>query len=146
MLNLTRGGVMPGIILAERLNTARKELGWSQEVLAEKCNLPYETIKNICTGRTPDPKVSTLQALSNGTGYPMDCLMGNCNHISGERNLLKDYRSCGSHGKTIIEHIARYEADAVKNNVEIRDTYENPCPIIDGPVTEQCRIIPRFKA
>lgn len=135
---------MPGRILAENLNVIRKELKWSQEMLAEKCGLPYETIKNICTGRTPDPKVSTLQALSTGTGYPMDCLMGNCKHTSKEMDLLKNYRVCDSHGKNIIEFVAQYEADAVKNCVETKDAYNNPCLIIDEP-TEQGRIIPRFK-
>lgn len=145
MLNLTRGGVMPGRILAENLNVIRKDLKWSQEMLAEKCNLPYETIKNLCTGRTPDPKVSTLQALSKGTGYPMDCLVGNCKHASDERVLLKNYRSCDSHGKNLIGFVAQYVADAFNNCVETKNTNKNLCSVIDEPITEQCRIIPHFK-
>ena len=124
---------MPGRILAENVNKIRKMYGWSQEVMAEKCNLPYETIKNICAGRTLDPKTSTLQAISNGTGFPMDCLMGTCQHTEGERNLLKNYRVCDSHGKQLIELVAQYEADAIKNYVKTKDDDRNPCLSIDAP-------------
>lgn len=136
---------MPGRILAENLNRIRKEYGWSQEVTAEKCNLPYETIKNICAGRTLDPKASTLQAISDGTGYPMDCLMGNCKHTLDERDILKDYRSCDSHGKDMIRMVAKYEADAIKNCVRIKDVDKTPCLILDEPINEQGKIIPRYK-
>ena len=101
---------MPGRILAENLNRIRKENGWSQEVTAEKCNLPYETIKNICAGRTLDPKASTLQAISNGTGYSMDCLMGVCQQPKDEIVLMQNYRSCDAHGQALIGLVAHYEA------------------------------------
>lgn len=125
---------MPGRILAERINIIRKELGWSQEVLAEKSGLPYETIKNICTGRTPDPKVSTVMALSEATGFAMNCLMGKCNHTSQERFLLRNYRSCGPHGKSIIEFIAKYEASAVKSDREAKDKHKIPCLVPHGDI------------
>lgn len=125
---------MPGRILAERINIIRKELGWSQEVLAEKSGLPYETIKNICTGRTPDPKVSTVMALSEATGFAMNCLMGKCNHTSRERFLLRNYRSCGSHGKSIIELVAKYEAGAVKSDRESLCKHKIPCIVPHGDI------------
>lgn len=125
---------MPGKIISKRVNEVRKALGWSQETLAEKSDLPYETIKNICAGRTLDPKASTMIAISRATGVSVNCLMGECNHTPQERALLNNYRSCGSHGKSIIEFIARYEAGAVKNDREATDKHKVPCLVPHGDI------------
>ena len=58
MSNLTQGEYMPGKILSRRLQEILIDLNWTKEMLAEKSGLPFETIKNIYYGRTPDPKVS----------------------------------------------------------------------------------------
>lgn len=119
---------MPGQILCKRVNEILIELGWSKEMLAEKSGLPYETIKNICYGRTLDPKVSTVMAISEATGYSMNCLMGKCQHTTHEKILLREYRSCSVHGKNRIEMVARYEA-ATGDKIDPFRGREIPCSV-----------------
>lgn len=125
---------MPGQIISKRLQEILIELGWNKETLAEKSGLPYETIKNIYYGRTPDPKVSTVLAIADATGHSMNCLMGKCPHTPQEKAILKNYRTCGRHGKDIIELIARYEAGAVKSERDAFGKHKIPCMIPHGDI------------
>jgi len=133
--NLTQGkGFMPGQILSKRVQEILIELEWSKEMLAEKSGLPYETIKNIYYGKTPDPKISTVMAISDATGYSMNCLMGKCPHTPKEKAILRNYRSCGQHGKSIIELVAKYEAGSVKCERESFDKHLIPCLLPHGDI------------
>ncbi len=125
---------MPGQTISKRLQEILIELGWSKETLAEKSGLPYETIKNIYYGRTPDPKVSTVLAIAEATGHSMNCLMGKCPHTPKEKAILRNYRSCGRHGKDIIELIAKYEAGAVKSDRDALGKHIIPCMIPHGDI------------
>lgn len=123
---------MPGQILSKRLQDILIELKWTKEMLAEKSGLPFETVKNIYYGRTPDPKVSTVMAIAEATGYSMNCLMGKCSHTPAEKILLRNYRSCGVHGKGIIELVAKYESSSVKTERECPNKHSIPCIMPHG--------------
>lgn len=125
---------MPGAIISKRLQEILAQLGWSKEYLAEKSGLPLETVKNIYYGRTPDPKVSTLDAIAEATGHSINCLMGKCPHTTQEKILLRQYRSCGKHGKSIIELIAKYEAISAKAEREAFGKHSIPCVIPHGSI------------
>ncbi|MBQ5607917.1 MAG: helix-turn-helix domain-containing protein [Oscillospiraceae bacterium] len=105
-------------MLCERLRQLTNEKGWSLQYLAEISDLPLETVRNIYYGKTPDPKVSTVMKLAKSFNLTVNCLMGQCSHTPQERAILINYRSCGKHGKSIIEHIAKYEAGAMKKERE----------------------------
>lgn len=125
---------MPGHILSKRVQEILIELGWSKETLAEKSGLPYETIKNIYYGRTADPKISTVMAISEATGYAINCLMGKCQHSPQEKAILRNYRACGIHGKSIIELVAKQEANRSKAERESLDRHSIPCLIPSGDI------------
>lgn len=125
---------MPGQIISKRLQEILIELGWTKETLAERSGLPLETIRNIYYGKTPDPKVSTVLAIADATGHSMNCLMGKCPHTPQEKAILRNYRSCGKHGKDIIELIARYEAGSVKSDREKADKHLIPCLLPHGDI------------
>lgn len=125
---------MPGKILSERLKEVLNELGWTKEKLADESGLSLETVKNIYYGKTPDPKISTVMAISEATGYGMNCLMGKCQHTPQEKIILRYYRSCGRHGKSIIELVAKYEAVSVKSERESYDTHMIPCLLPHGEI------------
>ncbi len=125
---------MPGQILSKRLQDVLNELGWSKEKLSEESGLPLETIKNIYYGKTADPKVSTVLSIANATGRSMNCLMGQCPHTPQEKLILRNYRSCGPHGKSLIELIAKYEAGTVKNERESTDKHLIPCLLPHGDI------------
>ncbi|MBQ7765955.1 MAG: helix-turn-helix transcriptional regulator [Lachnospiraceae bacterium] len=125
---------MPGQILSKRLQEILIDLNWTKEKLAEQSGLPVETIKNIYYGKTADPKVSTVLAIAEATGYSMNCLMGKCAHTPQEKAILRNYRSCGPHGKSLIELIAKYEAGAVKGEREAADKHLIPCLLPHGDI------------
>lgn len=125
---------MPGQIISKRLQEILIELGWTKETLADKSGLPLETIRNIYYGKTPDPKVSTVLAIAEATGHSMNCLMGKCPHTPVEKAILRNYRSCGPHGKAIIELIAKYEAGSVKSEREAFDKHMIPCLLPHGDI------------
>ena len=125
---------MPGQLLSKRLQEILIDLDWSKETLAEKSGLPLETVKNIYYGKTADPKVSTVLAISEATGHSMNCLMGKCAHTAQEKALLRNYRTCGTHGKSLIELIAKYEACSVKNEREAINKHLIPCLLPHGDI------------
>lgn len=125
---------MPGQIISKRLHEILSELGWSKETLAEKSGLALETVRNIYYGKTPDPKVSTVLAIAEATGHSINCLMGKCPHTPQEKAILRNYRSCGPHGKAIIELIARYEAGSVKSERDSEGKHKIPCMVPHGDI------------
>lgn len=119
---------MPGAIISKRLQEILAQLGWTKEYLAEKSGLPFETVKNLYYGKTPDPKVSTLDAIASATGHSINCLMGKCPHTTQEKILLRQHRSCSIHGKNRIEMIARYES-ATGDRYDAFGRREIPCSV-----------------
>ena len=105
-------------MLTTRVKELSAERGWTKEILAEKSDLPLETIRNIWYGKTPDPKISTVLRIADAFGIGVNCLMGKCQHSAEERALLRQYRACGEHGKAYILHAAKYEAITAKNDRE----------------------------
>lgn len=121
-------------LLSKRIQEILIDLKWTKETLAEKSGLPCETIKNIYYGRTVDPKVSTVLAISEATGYSINCLMGKCEYSSSEKNLIKNYRACGENGKSLIDLVATYEAGAIKCERESLDKHLIPCLVPHGEI------------
>lgn len=122
-------------MLCERLRQLTNEKGWSLQQLAEISDLPLETVRNIYYGKTPDPKISTVMKLANSFNLTVNCLMGQCSHTPQERAILINYRSCGKHGKSIIELISRYEAKAMKKEREKEGRHMIPCIVPEGTVS-----------
>lgn len=123
-------------MLSERLREILAVRKMSKEELAERCDLPLETIRNIYYGKTADPKVSTVLKIAKALNISVNCLMGECEHISEERVLLDYYNSCGEHGKAIINIIAKFEAISAKAYREETGTYTIPCIIPHGEVSQ----------
>ena len=114
-------------MISERMKREMEIRGWTKEHLAEVCDLPLETIRNIYYGKSYDLKLSTALKIADAFGLSVNCMVGKCPHTSPERALIHNYRSCGSHGKSIIELIARYEAGAIKNEREAKGKHKIPC-------------------
>jgi len=136
MLNLTQGGNYLITKISEKLKTELHEKNISLLEFAEICDLPIETVKNVYYGRTPDPKVSTLLKMGNALNLSINCLMGQCPHTKDEQQLLKYYRSCGTHGKSIVGLVAKYEAMSAKSERESKDKHTIPCLIPKGNIRE----------
>lgn len=94
--------------------------------LAEKADLPVETVRNIVYKRTTDPKGSTLLALSHVFYVSVNSLLGEDFVTAEEKELLMLYRDCGRHGRSVLRTVAKYEASIAKTERKSSGTHMVP--------------------
>lgn len=121
-------------MIGERLRQLTNEKGWSIQQLAEISDLPLETVRNVYYGKTTDPKISTVMKLSQAFQLSVNCFMGQCNHTPQERILLRNYRACNTHGKSIIEFISKYEASVINTERTSTNKHRVPCLVPHGDI------------
>ena len=63
---------MPTETLANYLNKKRVEAGLSYEAVATMSNRPESTVKNLCTGKTEDPRLETVIPVMKAVGGSFD--------------------------------------------------------------------------
>jgi transcriptional regulator with XRE-family HTH domain len=63
-------------MLAKRLKECRKKKGWTQQKLAEKTSLSFNTITKIEQGIGDSPTLKTLIKLADALGVGLDDLAG----------------------------------------------------------------------
>lgn len=114
-------------MIRDRMIALLAERGWSLKQFSEISGVPYDTLKNIHMGKTTDPKLSTAADIANAFGISINCLLGKCSHTPSEKILLRSYRECGKHGKSIIDLVARYEAGTIKNERCTKGKHPIPC-------------------
>lgn len=119
-------------MISERMKKEMHARNLSIQEFAEMCDLPVDTIKNIYYGKSIDTKLSTAAKIADALQLSVDCLMCKCPHTAAERAIIHNYRSCGKHGKSIIELIARYEASAMKGERERTAKHKIPCILPRG--------------
>ena len=59
-------------MLAKKLKELRKKAGWSQQKLAEKAGLSYNTITKIEQGAATMPTIQTVVKIADAFGISMD--------------------------------------------------------------------------
>ena len=104
--------------------------------LSDACGVPIETMRNIYYGKVTDPKVSTALAISKALNVTINYLMGYPMYNPEEAAIIKHYRKCGKHGKSIIQLIAKYESKISKTERESSDKHKIPCLIPIGNTGE----------
>lgn len=120
--------------LSERLRDLLTTNKMTKEELAQRCDLPVETIRNLYYGKTADPKISTILKIANVFGISVNCLMGACQHTPEERALLQYFRQSGHHGKNLILISAKYEAHTAKEEREATGRHKIPCLFPEGDI------------
>ncbi len=103
------------------------ELDMSLQELADKAGVPLETIRNIYYGKVTDPKVSTMMSISEVLQVSVNYLMGKGLYSPEEQLLVRTYRKCGVHGKSIVNLVAKYEANISQIERESREKHKIPC-------------------
>jgi transcriptional regulator with XRE-family HTH domain len=63
-------------MLAKNIKKYRKKLGLTQEALARKADVSYNTIIKLETGGIKDPRVSTIIKVANALEISIDKLVG----------------------------------------------------------------------
>jgi transcriptional regulator with XRE-family HTH domain len=72
----------------ERVAKAREKRGWTQQELAERAGVRYETINRIEKGRHAEPRVYVAVALAKALGTTVDYLVGMYDDTDSESELL----------------------------------------------------------
>ncbi len=114
-------------IISVRIKELLAERGMSWQELAEKANIPEETLRNIYYGKVKDPKASTMLAVSKIFSCSINWLMGEQFMTKDEEELLRNYRDCGNHGKAILQVNCHYEATIAKFEREAPNKRSIPC-------------------
>ena len=115
-----------------RINQLLEDKGMSWQKLAEIAEVPVETMRNIYYGKVRDPKGSTLMALSKALNVSVNYLMGQSLYSDDEQALIRHYRKCGTHGKSIMMLIAEYEANLAIHEREKKGRHQIPCIVPIG--------------
>lgn len=125
-----------GNMLAERIKELLKENNMSLQQLIEESGVHAETIRNIYYGKVKDPKISTALAISQALHCSINHLIGEDIYTPDEVALIKNYRKCGRHGRSIISLIGRYEANSAIKERESRHKHKVPCLVPIGKVQD----------
>lgn len=123
-------------MISENLRDILEKKKMKKEQLAELADLPMETVRNLYYGRTTDPKVSTMLAISKVLNVSVNRLMGQQMYSTAEEKLIRDYRRCGAHGRSMIMLAANYEADLARHERDAQNKYTIPCIIPIGAVKD----------
>lgn len=129
-----------------RLRALLNERNLGASEFAEMCDLPLETVKNFYYGKTTDPKISTVEKMASALNMDINCFIGKCAHTTAEKILLRNYRDCGRHGRSVIELIAKYESGAIKSVRDAKNKHQIPCLVprdhlFNGIVYDTCESI-----
>lgn len=62
-------------MLAENIKRYRKKIGLTQEALARKADISYNTIIKLEVNKIKDPRMNTLKKLASALGISIDKLI-----------------------------------------------------------------------
>lgn len=100
--------------IAANLSRILDGLNMTLTDLVKKCDAPADTIKKIYYGTTDNPKIETLLDICDTLNISIDYLIGRIDYRQDEIELLKNYKNTSNHGKSLIQEIAKHEADYTK--------------------------------
>ena len=91
----------------------------TQLELSKKSNVPIQTIRYICTGRTQNPRIDTMEAIERALGItggnsPLD------NAMVGETLTEKEKRLLGAF-KGLIEPMQDYIIEMVEKLAQVKE-------------------------
>ena len=63
-------------MIARRLKELRKKSGWSQQKLADRAGVSYNTVTKIEQGAATMPTIQTMIKIADAFGISLDALVG----------------------------------------------------------------------
>lgn len=129
-------------MIETRLREVLKMTGWTYQQVAEAADIPLETMRNIYYGKVKDPKCSTMLAISEVLHISVNYLIGESVCTLDEDRLIRNYRQCGKHGKSLLLNMSQNEAGHAKAEREKLNRQKITCfvphSIVDGFKFHSC--------
>lgn len=129
-------------MIETRLREVLKMTGWTYQRVAEAANIPLETMRNIYYGKVKDPKCSTMLAISDVLHISVNYLLGESINTLDEEKLIRNYRQCGKHGKSLLLTMSQNEADHARLEREKKNKQKIRCYVpnnlVDGFKFHNC--------
>ena len=94
-------------IVRSRVSILLEITGWGLQELANRSNLPYDTVKSIYYGRIENPRIETLIAIAEAFGISLDYLVGRIDYASDGIKHLAILGTLDTDTKEIIELIVK---------------------------------------
>ena len=73
----------------ENLLKYMQEFGVSKHTLAERSGIPYDTVKRICSGKTSNPLIDTLDRLTLALGITLQDILADTTTVIGGKDLAE---------------------------------------------------------
>ena len=109
---------MDAKLVANYLTALKEKSGLTYEAIAEKCGMSVTTIKNLCTGKSEDPRLNTVSP-------PVYALNGSIDEMLNPNFKKSETRShYEQHIADIKENHAR-EIALKDEIIKIKDTHAN---------------------
>lgn len=121
---------MDAKLVANYLTSLKEKNGLTYEAWAEKCNRSESTIKNLCTGKTEDPRLDTVAPVTYAGGGSIDeMFLGKPKDKVKEFSIesLKElYEFQLAEYKTTEEaHISNIRAHYEQHRDDVKENYES---------------------
>ena len=114
-------------MIAKRIKELLEREHMTWQVLAERADIPIETMRNIYYGKVKNPSSLTMLSIARVFQCSINFLLGETVELEDEANLLYCYRKCGHHGKNRLQMLAKYELETVEAEKECLETHCIPC-------------------
>lgn len=121
---------MKAEIVAEYLSLLKAKTGLTYEAIAEKSNRSESSVKNLCTGKSDDPRIDTIAPIVYALGGSMDEML---NPKKSKDELketsviaLKDTYEFQAHmlKETNEAHINNIRAHYEQHHEDLKENYE----------------------
>lgn len=94
-------------IVKSRLAILLDITGWGLQELANKSDLPYDTVKNLYYGRIDNPRIETLICIADAFNISLDYLVGRIDYAENGIKHLTILGTLDTDTKEIIELIVK---------------------------------------
>ena len=132
-------------MIETRLREVLKMIGWSYQEMSEASGVPLETMRNIYYGKVKDPKCSTMLAISDVLHISVNYLLGEATNTLDEEKLIRNFRQCSKHGKSLLLVMSQNEADHARAEREKQIKHKIRCympnNIADGFKFHNCEYV-----
>lgn len=119
-------------MIAEQLKKELNKRDMTLSDLADKVEIPYETLRNLYYSRVNNPTLSTVLSICDALDVTVDYMLNRCPYSIEEAELIQNFRDCGNHGKNFIKTTACLEAQISRVQRKSDKKHIIPCLI---PVT-----------